>query len=557
MTKRRLPPVEHADTLSLKALRDLVTGLAERADRSDIRIEKLEAESRKLRDENDQLRIENTRLKVDNQLLRDEIARLKNLPPRPPFRPSGMEKTTSEKTVAGKETPVRRRGPKGDTSNITREEVLSVTAPPGSRFKGYKDCMVRDLVMRADVVRYRRECWIAPDGRTIVAPLPAGIQSGYGANLRRFCLMLHSHGQVTTQRLTTLLNEIGVEISKRQVIRFLTQRLDGFHAEDAAVLHAGLVSAPFVTVDDTGARHASRNFHTTQIGGEYFTAFRTAPSKSRLNFLALLRGNYQDYVLNDAAFAFLEDRRVDPALLARLRTSEPRRFPNQVPFLAYLAANGIDIFDKAVIRPFAEAGIWGAIRHHGLLGNAVIVSDDAGQFRVGTHALCWVHAERLLHKLMPATPQQVAHVETLRELIWLFYKLLKDFSRSPSRRAAQALEARFDRIFSIHTGYSDLDKLLSRLKRRKAELLRVLERPEIPLHTNASERDLRGFVIKRKISGGMASRNGRQARDSMLGLMKTCQKLGLSFWHYLGDRLEIGDEDHLIPKLASLVAARS
>ncbi len=92
------------------------------------------------------------------------------------------------------------------------------------------------------------------------------------------------------------------------------------------MLHAGLVSAPFVTVDDTGARHANRNFHTTQIGGEHFTAFRTAPSKSRLNFLALLRGNYQDYVLNDAAFTFLEDRQVDPALLARLNTRQPRRF---------------------------------------------------------------------------------------------------------------------------------------------------------------------------------------------------------------------------------------
>ncbi|MBY5637529.1 transposase [Rhizobium leguminosarum] len=557
MTKRRLPMAEHADTLSLKALRELVTGLVERADRAEIRTEKLEADNRKLREDNDLLRVENTRLKVDNQLLRDEIARLKNLPPRPPFRPSGMEQATSDKTVAGSRKPARRRGPKGDKGSVTGEEVLPANAPPGSRFKGYKDCVVRDLVVRAEVVRYRRECWVAPDGRTIVAPLPAGIKGGYGASLRRFCLMLHSHGQVTTQRLTTLLNDVGVEISKRQVIRFLTERLDGFHAEDAAVLHAGLVSAPFVTVDDTGARHANRNFHTTQIGGEHFTAFRTAPSKSRLNFLALLRGNYQDYVLNDAAFTFLEDRQVDPALLAHLKTREPRRFANQVPFLEYLAANGIDIFDKEIIRPFAEAGIWGAIRHHGLVGNAVIVSDDAGQFRVGTHALCWVHAERLLHKLMPATPGQVRHVETLRDLIWRFYKALKAYQRRPDPRAARGIQARFDRIFSLRTGYGDLDKLLFRLRRRKAELLRVLERPETPLHTNASERDLRGFVIKRKISGGTVTRNGRQARDSMLGLMKTCQKLGLSFWHYLGDRLGISDEDHAVAPLASLVAARA
>lgn len=557
MTKRRLPMAEHADTLSLKALRELVTGLVERADRADARIEKLEAENQTLRAENDQLRIENTRLKVDNQLLRDEIARLKNLPPRPPFRPSGMEKATNDKTAGSKEKPSRRRGAKGDTGRVTREEVLVASVPPGSRFKGYKDCVVRDLVLRAEVIRYRRECWLTPDGRTIIAPLPTGIQGGFGPNLRRFCLTLHNHGQVTTQRLTTLLNDIGVEISKRQVIRFLTQGLDGFHAEDAAVLHAGLVSAPYVTVDDTGAWHANRNFHTTQIGGEYFTAFRTAPSKSRLNFLALLRGNYQDYVLNDAAFAFLEDRQVDPVLLAPLKGQEPQRFANQVPFLEHLAEHGIDIFDKDIIRPFAEAGIWGAIRHHGLVGKAVIVSDDAGQFRVGTHALCWVHAERLLHKLMPATPSQVKHVETLRELIWLFYKLLKDYQRRPSRRAAHALEIRFDRIFSIRTGYGDLDKLLSRLKRRKAELLRVLERPETPLNTNASERDLRGFVIKRKISGGTVSRDGRQARDSMLGLMKTCQKLGLSFWHYLGDRLGIATSHPAIPPLATMIVTRA
>ena len=174
---------------------------------------------------------------------------------------------------------------------------------------------------------------------------------------------------MTTERLATLLNDVGVAISKRQVVRLLTTELDGFVAEDAAVLHAGLVSSPYVTVDDTGARHAHGNFYTTQIGGEHFTAFRTAPSKSRVNFLALLRGNYSDYVLNDAAFAYLDHRHgMDPALVARLRTRQPLRFSNQVPFLQYLASKGIDIFDKDAIRVIAETGIWGAIRHHGLLG---------------------------------------------------------------------------------------------------------------------------------------------------------------------------------------------
>ncbi|WP_052675683.1 transposase (plasmid) [Agrobacterium arsenijevicii] len=99
----------------------------------------------------------------------------------------------------------------------------------------------------------------------------------------------------------------------------------------------------------------------------------------------------------------------------------------------------------------------------------------------------------------------------------------------------------------IRTGYDALDALLVRLHRRKAELLRVLERPEIPLNTNVSENDLQTFVIKRKISGvtikpsanAVCGEDGRVARHTILGLMKTCQKLDLSFCHYLGDRLGI------------------
>ena len=100
-----------------------------------------------------------------------------------------------------------------------------------------------------------------------------------------------------------------------------------------------------------------------------------------------------------------------------------------------------------------------------------------------------------------------------------------------------------------------LDRLLARLHANKAELLMVLERPEIPLHTNGSENDIRACVTKRKISGGTRSEAGRACRDTFLGLIKTCQKLGLQFWDYLGDRLRI-PATPAIPRLADLVAAR-
>ncbi len=75
----------------------------------------------------------------------------------------------------------------------------------------------------------------------------------------------------------------------------------------------------------------------------------------------------------------------------------------------------------------------------------------------------------------------------------------------------------------------------------KDELLRVLDAPQVPLHTNAAENDIREYVTRRKISGGTRHELGRRARDTFTGLKKTCRKLAISFWQYLLCRLT-GDE---------------
>ena len=155
-------------------------------------------------------------LRAENQALRDEVARLKGLPPRPPSWPSGMEQATQPVAPGKGATPSKRpRGVKRDAQTITAERVLKVEVPAGSRFKGYEDILVRDLRLSAEVIRYRRERWVLPSGETVVADLPAGIMGGFGPELRRFVLALHAQGQVTTERLTALLNGIGVEIFKR------------------------------------------------------------------------------------------------------------------------------------------------------------------------------------------------------------------------------------------------------------------------------------------------------------------------------------------------------
>jgi len=538
-------PTDSLESLSPTDLIGLVRGLL--------------GEVERLRQANESLMASVSASKAENQILKDEVRRLKGLPPRPPIKPSGMEKATDRpKETPGQPggSPPRRRGPGVSKLAIDRTVTLTATAPEGSRRKGYEETIVQDVAFSPAVTLYRRETWATPDGVTVTADLPPGIVGGCGPNLIRLVLTLHFHGQMTCERIVTLLTAAGLAISKRQVVRLLTAKLDLFRAEEEAVFSAGLRGSACVSVDDTGARHAGKACYTTQFGSDRFTAFRTGPSKSRLAFLRNLLGGTARYAVTAAAVAYMRAANLAHGVIEALTASQALEFPCEADWRAHLEALGVTGLRVTPdpVRTASEGALWGAICAEGRLGSAVILSDDAGQFHVGNHALCWVHAERLVHKLVPANDRQRAAVEVVKRTIWWFYRQLKEYKSDPCPARAVELRARFDRIFKRRTGYATLDRLLRRLLANKAELLRVLERPEIPLNTNASENDIRAVVTKRKVSGGTVSERGRLARDVMLGLAKTCAKLKISFFHYLGARLGI-EGLHIAP-LATLVAAK-
>ena len=131
---------------------------------------------------------------------------------------------------------------------------------------------------------------------------------------------------------------------------------------------------------------------------------------------------------------------------------------------------------------------------------------------------------------------------------------MKAYRESPTGRKKAALERDFDRLFTQRTGWAELNTALGKIHGKREQLLLVLDHPEIPLHNNLSENDIRQYVKKRKISGGTRSVLGRRCRDTFLSLKTTCRKLGVTFWAYLQDRINGRNQ---IPSLPTLLQQKA
>jgi hypothetical protein len=291
----------------------------------------------------------------------------------------------------------------------------------------------------------------------------------------------------------------------------------------------------YVGTDDTGARHLGKNGYTTAIGNELFSGFETTTSKSRINFLELLRAGGEDYVLDEEALVYLQALRLPKAQLAVF--PEEQTFPTELHWAAYLKSLGITNPRHSKIA--TEGALYASVLSHGVSKELIILSDDAGQFNIAglLHALCWVHAERTLNKIIAFSDAHRAAQKQARSEIWDFYQDLTEFKIAPRVEKKSQLAARFEQISTQKMCFITLNLALGRLHQNKPELLLVLQHPEIPLHNNLRESDIRDFVKKRKISASPRSENGRRCRDTFLSLKKTCQKLKVSFRDFLRDRL--------------------
>lgn len=487
-------------------------------------IAKLEAENKSQKDRIEQLEV--------------ELAAQKKLNAKPKLKASRLNETKPSDKGFGKRPGSAKRSKKSDFKVDKTRKIEPEELPEGAKLNQYREYDVQELRIERCNIRFLLGEYILPDGSLVRAQLPQEYrQTGhYGPVLVSYILSEHYQNRVPQPLIYEQLRDWGVDISVGQINRILTEGLDTFHTEQSSVLEVGIRESDYIHTDDTGARQGGKNGYCTVIGNDCFSYFASRLSKSRVNFLSVLQGATSSYVLNEDARRYLEGCELAQKHWRVLSFSSRVLAKSQQEWEGHLSLIGIRT--PKAIRVITEAALVGGLIESGVAEELTILSDGAGQFNVFVHALCWIHAERAIRKLKGSTALFRENIAEVQGLIWDYYQELKAYQQTPTPIEKERLSHRFDEIFGrVYLHHPTLSNVLAQFRKKKDQLLRVLEFPDLPLHNNDAESGIREFVIRSKISAGTRSELGRNARDTMVGLKKTCRKLGVCFWEFLLSRV--------------------
>ena len=501
--------------------------------------------------------------KLEIQRLRDENSRLKGEQGKPDVKPSKkpQEKNNHSSEQQRKKPKTWKKSAKNDKLTITRTVEplpMNVSMPEDAVFKEQVEVIVQNLKLVPEVVCLKRDKYYSPStGKTYYTPLPPGWEGGFSSDLKTLALGLHHLGNVSAKALHTFFTHAGVHISTGQISNLLIKGHETLHREKQDIVLAGLKSSVWQQTDDTLTRVNGVNQHCHVLTNPLYSSYTTLPHKDRLSVLDVLR--------NKAARVFLLTQEILEGAFVQRLPAKWRRVLETLPLdtlwdepcLLELMDEKFPTLAVQQRKGLIEQMALAAYRSQTDIPVVdLLVSDDAPQFRGLTRllSLCWVHAGRHFNKLSPHLRCHQERLSAYKEKFWLFYEKLLTYKSCPEPSMAVALEKEFDLLFVANTGYAALDERIRKTAANKAELLLVLQHPEIPLHNNASELAVRFRVRKRDVSFGPRTQEGVDAWDSFQTIAATAQKQGVSFLAYLDDRLS---REFKMPSLASMITSKA
>lgn len=495
------------------------------------------------------------------QRLRDEVNRLKGEQGKPKVKGNSTQPSKSGDHSSEKErrkARERHKSSKKASIVIDREQVLEVDRgglPEDAEFKGYEDVVVQDIQVRTDNVLFHKEKYYSASARkSYQAELPRGYSGQFGPGIQALCLTLYYGMQASEPKIVEFFKNVGIQISEGEVSNWLTQRREKFHEEKDALYEAGLRSSPYQQIDDTLTRVNGQNQHCHVVCNPVYTAYHTRPTKERLSALDVLRnGRARTYRLNDEALGYLASQLSwSKAVWKILENWDSAQDLDEAVFQKRLDAElpGLGKQHRKLLMDAAAIAAYHAETDFPVVQS--LICDDAPQFNwlARWMMLCWVHEGRPYKKLTPVVPLHRALLEDFLQRFWAYYDQLLAYRQKPNLEERLRLEAEFDCLFAIQTGYEELDKRIAKTRSKKDSLLLVLKHPELPLHNNAAELGVRQRVRKRDVSFGPRTQAGVRAWDTFATLAATTRKLGVSFYAYIHDRIA---GENSIPPLAELV----
>ncbi len=463
----------------------------------------------------------------------------------------GKEATAQYGSLLAKHARYKKRNRKAKIPNILIDRVEKCVVdveelPDDAISKGSKEKIVQDIVIETDNVLFEREVYWSPsEQKTYMGPIPLGYEGDFGPNINSQIISFKYVNNMSIPKIKQFYSDFDVSISESYISDRLTKRLDIFHDEKSELYVASLEVSAFQQIDDTGCNVNGKNYYTHIVCNDLCTVFFTTPKKDRMTIIDILRNfGSRVFTFNEEAFDLLKQLRVSQIVNERdmeeiLAELFPQSNKGKIIRARICEASAIAAYHREVGVPVVK----------------VLLSDNAPQFKliVDEHMLCWVHDGRHYKKLRPVVPMHQNGLMDFRKLYWDYYRKLFEYKQNPTPESAESLSVEFDELFSMKTGYDELDERIEKTLAKKENLLTVLKYPEIPLHNNRSENGARVQKRREDVSLQTKTDEGTKAKDTMMSIVETCKKLGVSAFKFIRDRVTQKFE---FPTLAQLIRMR-